>query len=57
MTGFEPATIRLKAEGSTIELHPRNKKHYYVRLLKDLTLYNFKLQRLNAAHLKYMYLL
>ena len=22
MTGFEPATIRLKAEGSTIELHP-----------------------------------
>lgn len=23
VTGFEPATIRLKAEGSTIELHPR----------------------------------
>ena len=30
VTGFEPATIRLKAEGSTIELHPRLVSSYRI---------------------------
>ena len=49
VTGFEPATIRLKAEGSTVELHPR----IYL-FLKDLVVHDFKLRRSNDAHPKHV---